>query len=75
VTLTWSPPSSGGAPTGYKIYRGTNKNNLNVVVTVDNVTTYPNTGLTSGTTYHYRVAGTNDAGEGPRSNRLSARAL
>jgi subtilisin len=69
VALAWSAPSSNGGATitSYKIYRGGS-----LLVTVGNVTSYTDTGLTNGTTYSYRVSAVNSAGEGPQSNQLSA---
>jgi Fibronectin type III domain len=74
VTLAWSAPSSNGgaAVTNYTIYRGTTTGSETFLVTVGNVTSYIDAGLTNGQTYFYTVAGVNVAGTGPRSNERSA---
>ena len=77
VTLTWKVGS--GAPTSYKIYRGTrsNKYSYTVIVptpstctsTVGTTCTYTDTSTTVGTTYYYRVAAINSAGTSSQSNQ------
>jgi subtilisin family serine protease len=73
VQLSWQAPSSGGAPTGYKVYRGTSSSNLTFVATLNTSTSFNNTGLTRGVTYFFQVSATNSAGEGPRSATVSAK--
>jgi|GEM_PF-1437327 len=74
VTLTWHPPASdGGSPvTGYKIYYGTSSGNYTTNITVGNVTNYTITNLTNGQKYYFAVSAINGAGEGARSNEVSA---
>ncbi len=74
VILNWTAPSSTGssAITGYKIYRGTSPGGETLLITLDSALTYTNTGLTNGFTYYYRVSAFNLAGEGPKSNEVSA---
>jgi len=74
VALNWTAPTSNGgsAITNYRIYRGTASGGESLLVTVGNVTSYNNTGLTSGTTYYYRVSASNAAGEGKLSPERSA---
>jgi hypothetical protein len=74
VTLTWSAPSSNGGSqvTNYTIYRDTTSGTQVFHVTVGNVLTYIDAGLTNGTTYYYTVAAANVAGTGPQSNERSA---
>ena len=74
VSLSWSAPTSnGGAPvTNYTIYRGTTTGTETFLVTVGNVTSYIDAGLTNGQTYFYEVAAVNVAGTGPKSNERSA---
>jgi fibronectin type 3 domain-containing protein len=74
VVLSWTAPSSsGGSPvTGYKIYQGTTSGGESLVATIGNVTTTTRTGLTNGTTYYFKVAAINAAGDGSQSLEASA---
>src|SRR5207302_1470175 len=74
VGLTWqAPASNGGSPiTNYKIYRGTASGGETLVATIGNQPSYSDGGLTNGVTYYYQVSAVNNAGEGPRSNEVSA---
>src|SRR5262249_35921386 len=74
VTLTWTPPTNtgGGGITGSKIYRGTTSGGETPLITVGNITTYTDETTTYGTTYYYEVSALTSAGEGPRSNEMSA---
>ncbi len=74
VTLTWQAPSStGGAPiTNYKIYRGTTSANKALLVTVGNVLTFTDAGLTNGQQVFYFVSAFNSAGESLGSNEVTA---
>jgi fibronectin type III domain protein len=73
VHLSWSAPSEGGAAiTGYNLYRGTSAGGETPLKSIGNVTSYDDTSVTGGTKYYYRVAAVNSAGEGPRSNEVSA---
>jgi subtilisin len=71
--LSWTAPTSdGGSPiTGYNIYRkiGTAQEAL-LASTDASTTTYVDGGLTNGTQYTYRVAATNTAGVGAKSNAV-----
>ena len=75
VTLTWAAPSSNGgaAITSYKIYRGTSTGGEAFLVSLGNVLTYTDTGLTNGQTYYYKVSAVNSVGEGPLSSEASAK--
>jgi subtilase family serine protease len=73
VTLSWTL-GSGGAPTSYKIYRGTRSNKYTSVWSVtpsgcSTTCTYTDTSTKSGTSYYYRVAAVNSAGTSSQSNQ------
>src|SRR5438093_9923924 len=74
IILTWQAPSSNGgyAITGYKIYRSTSSGTETGYVSLGNVTSYTNTGLTNGITYFYKVRAVNSVGISPLSNEASA---
>jgi len=73
-TLTWSPPSSGGTPTSYEVYRSTvagtafnPANNIISIAAVPGQTKYTfvdNTGLSPSMTY-WAVSAKNAGGETP----------
>ena len=77
IDLSWSAPGStgGSAITGYKIEVSPNGisswTNL-VANTNSTTTTYAHTGLTAGTTRHYRVSAINTNGAGTASNVANA---
>ena len=77
IDLSWSAPAStgGSAITGYKIEvspDGTSGWTDQVADTNSTATTYAHTGLTAGTTRHYRVSAINTQGTGTPSNVDSA---
>jgi parallel beta-helix repeat protein len=74
ITLSWKVPSfDGGLPiTNYRIYRGTIPGGEVFLTEVGNVLTYPDTGLTNGQLYCYKVSAVNGIGEGPLSNEACA---
>ncbi|HME50863.1 MAG TPA: fibronectin type III domain-containing protein, partial [Candidatus Lokiarchaeia archaeon] len=74
VVLTWLVPSSnGGSPiTGYHLYQGTTSGGEFLLVTIGNITTYTNVGLTNGQIYYYEVAAVNSQGVGAMSMEQSA---
>jgi hypothetical protein len=73
VALSWTKPSDGGSPiTGYQVYRGTSSGTETLLAQVGNVTSYTDTAVSAGITYYYEVSAVNVAGEGPRSNEVSA---
>ena len=74
ITLTWQPPSNNGGAsiTGYKVYRSTSSGAEVGYVTIGNVTSFTNTGLTGGTTYFYKVSAVNTLGTSLLSNEASA---
>ena len=77
IVLRWTAPSSdgGSAISGYKIEVSPNGTSSwsNLVANTDKTTTnYVPTGLSAGTTYHYRVSAINANGTGPASGTASA---
>ncbi|MCK5291807.1 MAG: right-handed parallel beta-helix repeat-containing protein [Thermoplasmata archaeon] len=74
IALTWDTPSfDGSLPiTNYRIYRRTAPGGEVFFVEIGNVLTYPDTGLTNGQMYCYRVSAVNGVGEGPLSNEACA---
>jgi fibronectin type 3 domain-containing protein len=74
VSLVWTPPASNGGATitSYRLYRGTSSGGETLLATVGSVDTYNDTSAVGGTTYFYQVSAVNSAGEGNRSNEISA---
>ena len=76
IDLSWTAPSEdGGADiTGYKIEVSTDGSSWTVLVanTKSTSTSYSHTGLTEGSTRHYRVSAINSAGTGAASGSASA---
>lgn len=67
TVLTWTAPSSGTAPTGYKLYLGTVSNFSSGTIVngtnLGNVLTYSTAALTCNTTYYWQVVPTNGSGD------------
>ena len=76
IDLSWTAPSNdgGAAITGYRIEVSTDGSSWSDLVaeTGSTTTSYSHTGLTAGTTRHYRVSAINSAGTGPPSSSHSA---
>jgi hypothetical protein len=74
VALNWQvPASSGTSPvSNYKVYRGTTPAGETPLATVGNVLAYTDTAVTNGKTYYYQVSAVSAAGEGAKSNEVSA---
>ncbi|HMF30360.1 MAG TPA: fibronectin type III domain-containing protein, partial [Candidatus Lokiarchaeia archaeon] len=66
------PSADDTSITGYNFYRGTSAGGEILVHMLGVVTSYSDSGLTNGVTYYYQVSAVNGAGEGPRSNEISA---
>ena len=76
IDLDWDAPSSNGgsAITGYAIEISDDAGDTWDLLESDHAYTYyRDSGLSPGTTYHYRVAAVNRQGQGPWSNEASAR--
>ena len=76
IDLSWRAPASdgGAAITGYRIEVSENGSTWNDLVadTRNAATSYSHTGLTAGSTRHYRVSAINSAGTGPASSVATA---
>jgi transcriptional regulator CtsR len=74
INLTWQDNSSD--ETGFKIERKTGSGSYSQIATIGaGVTSYSNSGLSTSTTYYYRVRAYNDAGNSDYSNEASATTL
>ena len=73
IELDWTAPTGGGPVTGYWIeWSSTGTGGWTRRVMNSRATSYTDTGLSAGTTRHYRVAAINAAGEGPWSRVVQA---
>ena len=76
IDLSWTAPSDdgGAAITAYRIEVSSDGSNWSDLVsdTGSTSTSYSHTGLTAGSTRHYRVSAINSVGTGPASNSDSA---
>jgi hypothetical protein len=75
IDLAWT--AAGGTVTEYNILRGSSAGGEAATPVASGVsaTTYADTNVSSGSTYYYKVAAANSAGQGPLSNEASAVAL
>jgi GH18 family chitinase len=72
IDLSWTDNSTN--ETGFRIERSLNAGTTWTLLTTTaaNATTFPNTGLSAGTTYHYRVRAENATGNSAFSNTANA---
>jgi predicted phage tail protein len=67
------PSNNGGAAiTNYTVYRGTTSDGETLLITLGNVLTFTNEGLTNGQIYYYKVSAMNSVGEGANSTSVNA---
>ena len=69
VVLNWNAPAHAVT---YNLYRSTSSGTETSYKTGLTKTTFTDIGLTTGTTYYYKVTAVDAAGESPRSNEASA---
>ncbi|GHV80194.1 hypothetical protein AGMMS49944_19850 [Spirochaetia bacterium] len=73
ITVSWGAVTTAA---GYRIYRSTESGSYTQVGTVSHPTTsYTDTGLSSNTTYYYKVSAYNSGGESTQSSYKSAATL
>jgi hypothetical protein len=73
ISLTWTqPPSSGGSPSGYRVYRGTASGSETLLASLGTAASFTDATAASGTTYYYQVTAANPVGESARSNERSS---
>ena len=70
VALSWTAPSGSGLT--YNVKRATVSGGPYISVGGSSGTSYPDTGLTNGTTYYYVVTAVSSAGESGNSNEATA---
>ena len=73
IDLSWSAPI--GSVSYYAIYATSTDTALfptSTLIATSSATSYSHTSLTGGATWYYKVAGVNDIGEGPNSDRANA---
>lgn len=73
ITLTWTAPTTGGAPTTYNILRGTATGAETALASVPATQlTYVDTAGVGGTKYFYTITAQNGAGTSAPSSEVSA---
>jgi fibronectin type 3 domain-containing protein len=74
VYLSWAEPDKDEelTITGYRIYRGTEEEDITLAAKIDNMLFYNDTKVTNGVTYYYRVSAFYNTGEGELSDPVIA---
>ena len=73
ITLTWTAPTTGGAPTTYNILRGTATGTETALASVPATQlTYVDSAGVGGTKYFYTITAQNGAGTSAPSSEVSA---
>ncbi len=72
LTVAWNPVSGAA---GYKLYRAASASGTYSQIASPTGTSYTNIGLTSNTTYYYKVRATNAGGDSPLSGYASGTTL
>ncbi|HOH47324.1 MAG TPA: choice-of-anchor J domain-containing protein, partial [Candidatus Cloacimonadota bacterium] len=67
VTLNWTPASTGGVPTGYRVYLDNNPDPQTLATTTSSLLYTPDDPLEYGATYYWKVIAFNAAGDAPAS--------
>jgi titin len=77
VVLNWTPPQDTGGDRikAYVIQRGIERDDLQKLATVGNVTIYEDGDVEIGQFYYYALAAVNDAGQGPFGDTRRVKAL
>lgn len=70
-TFTWTNATTGGIPTGYRVYCDTNANPTTQIGDVATLTFTPAIALAYSTTYYWKVVAYNTTGNAPESAILS----
>ena len=71
LIVSWSPPTSGGTATGYRVYRAGGTSTGFSYLASAQTTSYKDTTVSVGVTYSYKISATNYGGEGPQSSASS----
>jgi hypothetical protein len=74
ASLSWAAPTTGGTPTGYKVFFGTNNppTNIQSGTNVGNVLSWSTGTLSANTTYYWRIVPTNGNGDALSCNTVNA---
>jgi fibronectin type 3 domain-containing protein len=73
IAVSWTAPTTGGAPASYNVKRSTSTGTEATIASVPvPTTTYVDTNGIAGTKYFYVVSAVNQFGESPNSSEVSA---